>query len=149
MALDEVLLEVQRLYLRARDDHLDVGDPVRQRLDLGAAVLGPLEVRAHARAERLRLADIEDVALPVAEEVDARLRREAFELVFEPVRHGHGYRSQGDVADSRGLGGNPGTRAGGPGGRPVAPPRRHRGRRALDDADAGEGADGPARPRRL
>ena len=36
--LDEVLLEVERLDLAAGDDHLDVGDPLRQLPDLRAAV---------------------------------------------------------------------------------------------------------------
>jgi len=47
--LHEVLLEVQRLDLGPGDDHLDVGDALRQLADLRAAVTSPLEVRPDAR----------------------------------------------------------------------------------------------------
>ena len=94
--LDEVLLEVERLDLGAGDDHLDVRDPLRQQPDLRAAVLAVLEVRAHARAERLRLADVEDVAFRVAEQVDARASRAAVSAVLDAFSHRHGYRSRGD-----------------------------------------------------
>ena len=93
VALDEVLLEVERLDLAAGHDHLDVGDARRQAADLRAAVRRPLEVRADARAQRLRLADVEDVAVRVAEQVDARPRGERLQLVFDPRGHyGHGNR---------------------------------------------------------
>ncbi len=50
VALDEVLLEVQRLDLRSGDDRLDVGRPVDELIDAGATVAPPsLEVLAHAR----------------------------------------------------------------------------------------------------
>src|SRR5207245_1582443 len=58
--LDEVLLEVERLDLAARHDDLDVLHARRQLRDLRAPVARSLEVRAHARAQRLRLADVED-----------------------------------------------------------------------------------------
>ena len=70
--LDEVLLEVKGLDLVARDDHLDVRDPVGELLDRRAGVRVRLEVRPDARAERLRLAHVEDLALGVLEDVDAR-----------------------------------------------------------------------------
>ena len=86
--LDEVLLEVQRLDLGARDDHLDVVHALRQLRDRRPVAAARLEVRAHARAQRLRLADVEDLALLVAEEVDARLRREALQLLGDALgRH--------------------------------------------------------------
>ena len=75
VALDQVLLEVERLHLAAGDDHLEVGDPRHEPRNRRSVVAAPLlEVRAHARPERLRLADVEDVAALVPEEVDARLR---------------------------------------------------------------------------
>jgi len=74
--LDEVLLEMEGLDLAAGHDHLDVFDPRRQALDLRAPVRRPLEVRAHARPERLRLPDVEDVAVRVTKQVDAGLRRQ-------------------------------------------------------------------------
>ena len=45
-----------------------------------------LEVRADARPQRLRLADVEDVAVRVPEQVDARLRRERLQLVLRRGR---------------------------------------------------------------
>ena len=79
--LDEVLLEVERLDLGAGDDHLEVGDPRDEVGDRRAGVAAAgLEVRADARPQRLRLADVEDLAPLVAEEVDARLRRKRLQL---------------------------------------------------------------------
>ena len=75
--LDEVLLQVQRLDLGPGHDHLEVGDARDELRDRGALSAGRLEVRAHARAQRLRLADVEHVAALVAEQVDARLRRKS------------------------------------------------------------------------
>src|SRR5581483_2049113 len=96
--LHEVLLEVERLDLGARDDHLERGDAPRQLLDLGAGIRRGLEVRADARPERLRLADVEHLAALVAEEVDAGLRRQRLQLLFHTVLHGHGYRSRSMLA---------------------------------------------------
>ena len=63
VALDEVLLEMERLDLAAGDDRLDLGDALGERVDPGAGVAAPgLEVLAHARAQRLRLADVENLA---------------------------------------------------------------------------------------
>src|SRR5437867_9928806 len=53
VALDEVLLEVERLDLAPGHDRLDVGDPVDQLVDADPRVAAPcLEVLADARAER-------------------------------------------------------------------------------------------------
>src|SRR5262249_42050339 len=76
VALDEVLLEVERLDLGASDDRLDVGAAVDELVDAEPGVAAPgLEVLEHARTEGLRLADVEDVCPRGAEDVDARLRR--------------------------------------------------------------------------
>ena len=80
VALDEVLLEVQRLRLALRDDHLDAPDPVDHPVDADAHVGAAVEVAAHASPERLRLADVEDVVAIPAEEVDARAARQLAEL---------------------------------------------------------------------
>ena len=80
--LDEVLLEMECLDLRPGDDHLDVLDSLRQALNLRATVLGRLEIGAHARPQRLGLPDVENVAFRVAEQVDARRRRELFQLLL-------------------------------------------------------------------
>jgi hypothetical protein len=89
VALDEVLLEVERLGLRPGDDHLQVGHAGRQLGDLSACIRRPLEVRADARTQRLRLPDVQHFPALVTEEVDARLRRQALELLFHTVG-GHG-----------------------------------------------------------
>ena len=86
VALDEVLLEVERLGLVARDDDLDVRDAARELPDRHAAVAA-LEVAAHARAQRLRLADVQRVALLVAEDVDARLARKPGKRSFKVFTH--------------------------------------------------------------
>ena len=80
VALDEVLLEVQRLRLALGDDHLDPVDPLDQLLDPGADVAAAVEVAAHAGPERLRLADVEDLVAVAAKEIDARARRQPTEL---------------------------------------------------------------------
>src|SRR5204862_7489007 len=87
VALDEVLLEVQSLHLVLGDDHLDVLDALGKLPDSGSGVEALLEVRAHARPERLGLSDVQHVALLVAEEIDARLRRQRPQPVLEPLRH--------------------------------------------------------------
>ena len=87
VALDEVLLEVQRLDLVLGDDHLDVLHSVGQLLDGRAGVLVLLKVRTDARAQGLGLAHVEDVPRLVPKEVDARLGRERFQLGFEPRGH--------------------------------------------------------------
>ena len=79
---------MERLDLVLRDDHLDVLDPLGKLANGGARVdSGGLEVRANARPQRLRLADVEDVALAVAEEVDARLRGNRLQLFFKSLSH--------------------------------------------------------------
>jgi hypothetical protein len=86
MALDEVLLEVQGLRLRARDDHLHVSDPLDE-LRRPQAAVPALEVAADARAQRFRLADVEDVAVRVAKEIDARASGESPKLSFKVFSH--------------------------------------------------------------
>jgi nucleotide-binding universal stress UspA family protein len=87
VALDEVLLEVQRLDLVLGDDHLDVRHPLRELANRRAGVGALLEVRANARPQGLRLPDVQHVPTSVAEEVDARARWQRFELIFEPSHH--------------------------------------------------------------
>jgi hypothetical protein len=82
MALDEVLLEVQRLDLVRRHDHLEVGDPLGQlRLLVLADAL--LEVAPYPRPQRLRLADVEHATAGVSKDVDARLCRQPLQLLLE------------------------------------------------------------------
>jgi hypothetical protein len=84
VALDQVLLEVERLDLGRRHDHLEVGDPPDEIRDRRTGVAAPgLEVRAHARPQRLRLAHVEHVPLLVTEQIDPRLRGQALQLRLE------------------------------------------------------------------
>ena len=84
VALDEVLLQVERFDLGRRHDHLEVLDSPDEVRDRGAGVAAPrLEVRADAWPQRLRLADVEEVTLRVSEEIDARFRRQALQLGLE------------------------------------------------------------------
>ena len=84
IALDEVLLEMERLDLGRGHDHLQIGDPPDEIRDRGAGVTAPgLEVRAYAWPQRLRLAYVEHIALLVAEQIDARLRGQALQLRLE------------------------------------------------------------------
>ena len=86
-ALDQVLLEVQRLDLVAGRDRLDLGHPLDQLGNAGAPVAAGAEVAAHARAQRFRLADVENAPLLVVEEVDAGCGRKRPQLLAE--RSGH------------------------------------------------------------
>ena len=86
MALDEVLLEMERLGLVAGDDDLDVRDH-RGELGRSRPAVRALEVAAHARAQRLRLPDVEHVAVFVPEEVDPRGARERLQLLFKVFSH--------------------------------------------------------------
>ena len=81
-ALDEVLLEQQRLGLGRRDDGLD---PHHARDELGRLAIGgiALEVREDALAQRPRLAHVEHDVVGVVEQVDARLVGESERLRAE------------------------------------------------------------------
>jgi hypothetical protein len=80
VALDEVLLEMERLGLALCDDHVDPVDPLDELFDPGAHVATPVEVAAHTGPERLRLPDVEDVVAVVAKEVDTRACRKLSQL---------------------------------------------------------------------
>ena len=80
VALDEVLLEVERLGLALGDDHLDPADPRDELADAVARVAAAVEVAAHAGPEGLRLPDVEDLVARVAKEIDARSLRQPTQL---------------------------------------------------------------------
>ncbi len=71
VALDQVLLQVERFRLRRGDDHLDVAHPLDQAADALPCVARAVEVAAHATAQALRLADVQHLASLPAEEVHA------------------------------------------------------------------------------
>src|SRR5260370_732190 len=60
--LNQVVLEDQRLLLAGSDDGVEVADAAHQEAHLEAAVAALAEVGAHAGAEVLPLADVEDFA---------------------------------------------------------------------------------------
>ena len=142
--LDEVLLEVQRLDLAAGDDHLDVRHPAGELPDLGPAVAGLLEVRAHARPQRVPPYPRRG-SRPRRRGTGRRpLSREASSLFLRPVRHGHGYRSRAHDRHKGTARRDPRRcarpRSGGARGRPrawsSAPPRTPSARRRLVQAKA-------------
>ena len=71
VALDECRLEQQRLRLVRGDDVLERRDLIGERAHLRLEAAPRPEVRAHARAQPLRLADVEDLAPRVLHDVDA------------------------------------------------------------------------------
>ena len=86
VALDEVLLEVERLGLGARDDDLDVFHALDEPGGAEPPVAA-LEVAADPRTQRFRLPHVQDLAVPVAKEVDARPAWKRLELPFKVFTH--------------------------------------------------------------
>jgi hypothetical protein len=79
---------VERLDVCLRDDRLDVVHALDERRDPHPVVAAPgLEVLPHAGTQRLRLADVENVAALAAKEVDARLRRDPLQLLLHALAH--------------------------------------------------------------
>ena len=81
VALDEVVLEGQRLHLRVREHEVEVGDLGDHVAALGVDGPRGLEVRAHAVAQHAGLAHVEDVALRVLEHVHAGTHGQRLELL--------------------------------------------------------------------
>jgi hypothetical protein len=82
--LDELVLEDGRFLLAAGDDRVEVGAGAPQHRDEVAGVArAGLEVAAHTRAQALRLADVESLAVLVEEEVAAGRGRQMCELARE------------------------------------------------------------------
>jgi hypothetical protein len=84
--LDELILEDRRFLLADGDHRLEVAHDLAQDGDEVPGV-GPtlLEVAADARAQALRLADVDDLPLLAEEEVTARRSRQRVELGREHV----------------------------------------------------------------
>ena len=80
VALDELLLQNQRLRFGVRDDQGDIMDQRDHDLDAEGVVCGRLEVGAHPLAEGLGLADVEDVAGNAPELVHPRSVRQVLEF---------------------------------------------------------------------
>ena len=92
-----------------------------QPADLRPAVAAALEVGANARTQRLRLADVEDAAVGLTEQVDTGRRRKPFQLLFDVVVHPRsGYRHGDEGPARRGRNSGlvivaPAAQSGGPG----------------------------------
>ena len=84
--LDEVVLEDQRFLVVAGDQGLEVGDALHEEAHL-AALVAAAEVGAHAGAQALRLADVDDLAVLVLQQIDARPRLHRVELLGQPRRN--------------------------------------------------------------
>src|SRR2546430_15972714 len=83
--MNESLLQVQRLRLVPRDDHLHVGD-ASEELSCARTDVPTLEIAADARAQRLPLADVADLAALVAQQVDAGTAPAQLHLDFKGAR---------------------------------------------------------------
>ncbi len=113
------------------------------------ARIAALEVAANARAQRLRLAHVQDLAGLVAEEVDAGAARKRLKLPFKVFSHSRASVSPCVFRSWRPSA--PSSRSQRPGlATARAGPRRgrRRGRRSRVDARRGRGADGLVAPRR-
>ena len=86
---DEVALQHQRLVLGAHDDVVKVGHQLHHEGDL-LAVVGQRGVLAHARAEVLGLAHVDDLARRVLPQVAAGLGGDAVNLAGDGRVHGLG-----------------------------------------------------------
>ena len=89
VALDQALLEMERLALGLGDDDLDAPDAGEHAVEALPGVAAA-EVGAHPGAQRLRLPDIQHGVVRVAEQVDAGLRRQRGQLRFEAFFAGPG-----------------------------------------------------------
>ena len=85
--VDEVLLQHERLVLVLHHDVVVAVDLVDQKRDLCALVL-VVHVLAHASAQLLRLADVDDLAGLVLPQVHARQRGHAVELALDALELG-------------------------------------------------------------
>ena len=85
--VDEVLLEHERLVLVLHHEVVEGVDLVDQQRDLRTLVL-VVHVLAHAGAQLLGLADVDDLAGLVLPEVHARLRGHAVELALDALELG-------------------------------------------------------------
>ena len=98
--LDEVVLEGQGLLLIGNEDVVEIDGLAHEGAGLGVGLVGFKQVRANARTEVLRLADVDDLALRIFVEVDARLGGEGADFFVEVHKNreqglGNGYPGAG------------------------------------------------------
>jgi len=88
--LDEVVLEDRGFLLARRDDGLEIANrPLQEREKLPLVASPGLEITADPAAEALGLADVEEAAFFVLEEVNAGLGWQALQLLLYGVRQRH------------------------------------------------------------
>ena len=81
--LDQVVFERQRLVLVGDGDVLEVDGLAHERAGLGIGLRRRQKVAAHPRAQVLRLADVDDLALGVLVEVTAGARGQGSDFLQE------------------------------------------------------------------
>ena len=92
--LDEVVFERQRFAFVVHDDVIEVGDFADQRTGLGVGPARLQEIGTDARAQRSGLADVEDCAQGVLEQVHPGLGGQGRGFVFE-------FHSRGTITENR------------------------------------------------
>ncbi len=70
--LYEIVFEDERFDFRGSDDHFDIGYMADQDFCLAEEPVRVAKIGAHSRTQVFRLADIDDLAVPVFELIDAR-----------------------------------------------------------------------------
>jgi hypothetical protein len=99
--LDQVVLEDERFLVARGHQRLEVRETVDEEAHL-AALVSAAEIRADARAEVRRLADVDHLPVPVLQQVHARARRHGREAVVQRARLGRGGRLEGVVVGPHG-----------------------------------------------
>ena len=86
MVLDQVGLEGQGFGFTVGDDEFDLAHLPHHQGDAGAVgvAAAALEVAAHAIAQHLRLADVEDPVVAIAQQIATRLSRHLLQPGLEP-----------------------------------------------------------------
>src|SRR5207344_1863941 len=83
----EILLEVKGLNLVLGDDHLDVGNPLRQLPNRSPAVRALLKVRPNPRPQGLGFAHVKHIPTAIAKQVNPRPSGQGLQLILKPRRH--------------------------------------------------------------
>jgi hypothetical protein len=78
---------VERLDLVLSDDHLNVGNPLRQLPNRSTAVRALLKVGPHPRPQRFRFTDVQNIPTAIPKQVDPGPSRQRFQLILKPRSH--------------------------------------------------------------
>ncbi len=71
LLLDQVVLERERFLLVVDDDVIEIDGLAQQRPGLGVFAGAFQEIRTHSRAQVIRLADVDDLAIGILVEIHA------------------------------------------------------------------------------